>query len=405
MFFFRLINTALRSLDANFLRSVLATLGVVIGVMAVISAMSILEGARKGILDKFQSLGSNVLYVTPKEKKLAGRIIGLAETLKPRDVTALKNDCSEIELITPIVYAPQILKYFRKSTQVTVKGTTHDYALLNGCKMSSGRFLSREESSAENSSVVVLGHSVADKLFSGIEPVGQPIKISNKGFRVIGVLKKQGAVGMDDVDNAAYIPVRTALKRVLRQKYLHRVAIKSRDPDKLTQCEAQVRKVLRRQHKIRPGEKEDFRIFNQQQSLNMLNQVTTIFAAVFYSIAGISLVVGGIGITNIMLVSVTERTREIGVRMAVGARRGDILFQFMVEALVISILGGAGGLLTGFMFSRGLEAIMPGVIETYTPPKVIVWALTVAVAVGLASGIYPAYKASRKDPVEALRYE
>ncbi|MBN1344316.1 MAG: ABC transporter permease [Phycisphaerae bacterium] len=405
MFLIRLFITALRSLDTNFLRSVLATLGVVIGVMSVISAMSILEGARKDILDKFQTLGSNVLFVMPAEKKLAGRIVGLAETLRINDVTTLKSECPEIDLAAPVVFAPQIIKYFSKSVRVPVFGTTHDYAALNGYKLDSGRFMSPEESNAENNAVAVLGYSVADKLFSGMEPIGQPVKIGNKGFRVIGVLRKQGAVGMDDVDNSVFVPVRTGMKRILRQRYLHRIVIKSRDPQRLNQCEQEVRKILRRAHKVRAGEEEDFRIFNQQQMLTTFNEVTTIFAAVFYSIAGISLVVGGIGITNIMLVSVTERTREIGVRIAVGARRGDILFQFMVEALVISTVGGAGGVLMGLMFASGLEAIMPGVIQTHTPPKVIVWALTVAVVVGLASGIYPAYKASRKDPVEALRYE
>ncbi len=404
MFFLRLIRTALRSLDSNFLRSVLATLGVMIGVMAVISAMSILEGARKDILGKFQKLGSNMLYVFPTEQKLSGRSVGLAETLRMKDIATIRNECPEVDLIAPLVYAPQILKYFRNSAQVAVKGTTHQYAEINDYKMSAGRFLSPEESNSENATVVVLGYSVADKLFQGASAIGRPIKVGNKGFRVIGVLQEQGAVGLDDVDDAAFIPVRTALRRVLRQKHLHRLTIKSRDPERLDECEQQVRKAMRIAHKVRPGEDQDFRIINQQQMLDQFNQASLIFAAVFYSIAGISLVVGGIGITNIMLVSVTERTREIGVRMAVGARRGDILFQFMIEALVISSIGGAGGLMLGWMFSHALGTILP-FVDTYTPPKVIVWAIGMAVFVGLISGIYPAYKASRKDPVEALRYE
>ncbi len=405
MFFFRLIKTALISLDANFLRSSLATLGVVIGVMAVISAMSILEGAREDILGKFQSLGSNMLYVMPAEKKLSGRTVGMAESLTLEDAETLRTEGREIGLIAPFVYAPQILKYFNKSAQVNVKGTTHQYADIHGYELMSGRFISPEESHSESASVVVLGYSVADRLFAGGEAVGRPIKIGNKGFRVVGVLRKQGAVGLDDVDNGAFIPVRTALRRVLRQKHLHRLTIKSSDPDRLTACEKEVRHILRRTHKIRAGEEQDFRIFNQQQMLQTFNEASLIFAAVFYSIAGISLVVGGIGITNIMLVSVTERTREIGVRIAVGARRGDILFQFMVEALIISTLGGALGLLMGMMFANAMEAVLPGIVKTTIPPKVIVWALTVAVLVGLVSGLYPAYKASRKDPVEALRYE
>jgi len=404
VFFFRLITTALRSLDANFLRSLLATLGVVIGVAAVISAMSILEGSSQEILGKFQSLGSNVLYIVPGEKKLEGRVAGLAESLQLSDINPIKSEVKDVEQIAPVVNAAQSVKFFRQSTQAMIIGTTSVYADINAYKAVRGRFLSIDESNSESSAVVVLGYGLAEKLFQGAEPVGQPIKVGNMGFRVVGVMEKKGAIGLSEVDDAVFIPVRTALKRVLRQKHLHRLVIKSSDPEKLSDCERQVRNVLRRTHRIRAGEEEDFRIFNQQQALKTLNEATLIFAAVFYSIAGISLVVGGIGITNIMLVSVTERTREIGVRIAVGARRGDILFQFMIEALIISTVGGAVGLLIGLMFSTGLAKVLP-IVKTSTPPKVIISALTVAIVVGLASGIYPAFKASRKDPVEALRYE
>jgi putative ABC transport system permease protein len=404
VFFFRLISTAFRSLDANFLRSLLATLGVVIGVAAVISAMSILEGAQQEVLSKFQSLGSNVLYVTPGQKKLEGRSAGIAENLQLSDIPIVKSDCPEVEAVAPFVYAPQTLKFFRQSVQATAIGTTNAYAVLNHYRCSSGRFLTAEDSASESAAVVVLGQNVSDKLFSGADPVGQPVKVGNMGFRVIGVMEKKGSIGFTNVDDAVFIPVRVAMKRVLRQKFLHGLDIRSRDADKLNECERQVRAALRRAHRIRAGEEEDFGIFNQQQALKTLNEATAIFAIVFYSIAGISLVVGGIGITNIMLVSVTERTKEIGVRIAVGARRGDILFQFLIEALIISAVGGAVGLLLGLMFSHGLAKILP-IIKTSTPPKVIITALTVAVVVGLASGIYPAFKASRKDPVEALRYE
>ncbi len=405
MFLLRLILTALRSLDANFLRSVLATIGVVIGVMAVISAMSIMEGSRKEILDKIEVLGSNVLYVMPSFIRRTGEMSGMAQTLRLRDVPKLKAECDEIAVIAPVVFAPQTLKYFRKTAQVTVEGTNADCPEIHGLELDSGRFFSREEANSESSTVVVLGSSVAEKLFAGADSVGRQIKIGNKGFRVIGVLAEHGAGAMGSVDDTAYIPVRTAMRRVLRVDQLHRLDIKSHDAEGLDECEKQVRGAMRRIHKIRPGEKADFEIYNQQQGLEAFNEINLITAAVFYSIAGISLVVGGIGITNIMLVSVTERTREIGVRIAVGARRGDILFQFIVEAIIISAIGGAGGILVGVMFAKAIEAIIPGMIHVYFPTKVIVTAVTVAATVGLISGIYPAYKASRKDPVEALRYE
>lgn len=405
MFLLRLFITSLRSLDANFLRSVLAAMGVVIGVMAVISAMSIMEGSRKEILDKIEVLGSNVLYVRPSYLQRTGRMAGTAQTLKMRDVPKLKDQCDEIAVISPVVFAPQTVKYFSKATDVTVEGVSWEYAEIHSLKPESGRLMSREESNSESSTVAVLGSTVAEKLFSGADSVGRSIKIGSKGFRVIGVLKKHGAGGMGSVDDTIYIPIRTAIKRVLRIKTLHRLDIKSLDAQGLDKCEKQVRGALRRIHKIKPGEKPDFDVYNQQQGLEAFREINLITAVVFYSIAGISLVVGGIGITNIMLVSVTERTREIGVRIAVGARRGDILFQFVVEALIISLVGGVGGFLMGLMFANALESILPGIITVHTPPKVVATAVIVALIVGLASGIYPAYKASRKDPVEALRYE
>jgi len=405
VFFLRLIITAARSLDANFLRSVLAVLGVVLGLMAIISAMSIMEGSRKYILDKVQVLGSNVLYVSPAHIQRTVLMRGTAETLKLQDIPKLKEECDQIHLIAPVVVSTQTLKYFSKSARVTVQGTNTDCAEIHGLKLEGGRFLSREESDSESSTVAVLGHTAAEKLFSGADSVGRPIKIGNKGFRVIGVLTKHGAGGMGSADDTVYIPVRVALKRILRQKQLSRLDIKSLDAEGLSECERQVRGALRRIHKIRPGEKPDFAIRNQQQQLELFKEANLIMSAVFYSIAGISLIVGGIGITNIMLVSVTERTREIGVRIAVGARRGDILFQFMMEALLIGVIGGAGGLLLGVMLANALEAILPGIITVYTPPKVAISAIVVALLVGLASGLYPAYKASQKDPVEALRYE
>ena len=405
MFVLRLIITALRSLDANFLRSVLAALGVMIGVMAIISAMSIMEGQQEEILNKFQALGSNVIYVVPRFVMRTGKMGGVAETLKLKDIPKLHEECDLIDSIAPVVYLPQTLKYFNKSAQVTVRGTTVDFADMHSFEIDSGRFLSREESDAQNSTVVVLGFSVADKLFSGTDPVGRSIKVGNKTFRVIGVLKKHGAGSWGDVDDSAYIPVRTALKRVLRQKQLHRMDIRGKGPDTLKECERQIDGILRRLHRTRAGEKADFEIYNEQRWQDAFKESQLIMSAVFYSIAGISLLVGGIGITNIMLVSVTERTREIGVRIAVGAQQGDILIQFLVEALIISGVGGGGGILLGMMFGSALEAILPGMISVHTSASVIAWAVGVTMTVGLISGVYPAYTASRKDPVEALRFE
>lgn len=405
MFLLRLIVMALRSLDANFVRSVLAALGVVIGVTAIISAMSIMEGQREEILGKFKALGSNILYVVPSHLRRMGHHTGTAKTLKMSDIAKIREECDGIQGVAPVVYMAQLLKYFKRTTQTVVRGTNTDFVGMHGLELESGRFFTPDESDSENATVVVLGKTVAEKLFAGADPIDRPIKIGNKGFRVIGVLEKHGAGSWANVDGSAYIPIRTALRRILRQKHLGRVDIQATDADKLDDLEKQVRGVLRRVHKIRAGQKEDCQVFNQQRWLDAFKESSLIISAVFYSIAGISLLVGGIGITNIMLVSVTERTREIGVRIAVGAKRGDILFQFMVEALIISGVGGVGGILLGVMFANILEAVLPGMIQVDTSAKVMATAVTIDVFVGLVSGIYPAFMASRKDPVEALRYE
>lgn len=405
MFLLRLIIMALRSLDANFLRSVLAALGVVIGVMAIISAMSIMEGQKAEILGKFKALGSNIIFVVPSQIRRMGHYTGTAETLQLSDIPKIMDECQDVGGIAPVVYMPQLLKYFSRTAQAVVRGTNSDFAKMHSLEVESGRFFTEEESDSENAAVVVLGRSAAEKLFAGADPIGQAIKVGNKGFRVIGVLKRHGAGSWANVDDSAYIPIRTALRRVLRQKQLARLDVQGKNAQTLNELEKQIRGTLRRLHKIRPGQKEDFEIFNEQRWLEAFEETSLIISAVFYSIAGISLLVGGIGITNIMLVSVTERTQEIGVRIAVGARQGDILFQFMVEALIISAVGGAGGILMGMMFAGALEAILPGLIQVKTSAKVILTAVSVDVFVGLVSGIYPAYMASRKDPVEALRFE
>ena len=408
MFFhLRLAVTALRSLDSHFLRSLLATLGVLIGVASVVACMSILEGFSNDIAKRFKSLGSNLLYVTPDMAFVEGRPVGMAQTLTLEDVRMMKRELpGQVDSVAPVCVGQAMIKYLQDSfPDAQVIATSEAYFEIHDFKPQAGQVLTKAQSDDEGASVVCLGVKVADELFGGMDPVGQIVKIGDKAFRVVAVMEKKGSLGFLDADQAVYIPIKAGLKRFFNRKWLHRITVSITNPEEMDRTQKAVERLLRNAHHIRPGQADDFRVTNQEESLQNFNQLMLIYKVVFYSIAGISLLVGGIGIMNIMLVSVTERTREIGVRMAVGARRGDILLQFLVEALIISLLGGGFGLLLGGMFADLLNKMIVGFFRTQITPLVMITAVATATVVGVLSGLYPALKASRLDPVDALRYE
>jgi len=404
MFFLRICLMAWQALRANLLRSLLATLGVIIGVAAVISAMSILEGARKDVMDRFRTFGSDLVIVTPPRVRAGGRVTRRVDTLSLEDAEAIQTECPSVLRTAPELWiAGVVVKHGSRNKSYFLLGTNENYASMQNYRVQVGRFISPDDVRSERK-VAVLGHGVAKYLFGEADPVGFTVKIKGVGFRVVGVMEKKGTLGFRNVDNQVVIPITTAMRRLFGVRYVADILVQAREGTSLETCQDEIKRVLRKRHRIRPGQKDDFDMFTQEEVRRQFNEVTQIFAVVLYSIAGISLVVGGIGIMNIMLVSVTERTREIGVRMAVGAQRWDILRQFLIESSTISLLGGAFGVLLGFAFNNLIEKATT-VLETYTPPTVVAWALAMAVLTGICSGIYPAYKASRLDPVEALRYE
>lgn len=401
MFFLKICMMALWSLWTNLLRTLLATLGVIIGVAAVVSAMSILEGTNREILRRFESMGADQIVVVNASSRRHGRQ-SVKPSLEPDDADAIL-ECGLVQAVAPEVQSGSQIKYFSKNKAATVLGTTESYADINNYKTVDGRFITREDIRAERK-VCVLGHEVAKELFGATPATGFRVKIKGLGFNVIGVMEKKGVLGFREVDSQVIIPVTTAMKRLFGIRYLTMITVQAQSQEQLKPAILQVGRALRKTHGIRAGQDDDFTIFTQEQLKAQVSDVTKIFAIVLYSIAGISLVVGGIGIMNIMLVSVTERTREIGVRIAVGARPWDIRKQFLVEASIISVMGGVLGVLLGLAFTDLLEQ-WTRVLKTHTSPAVVWYALAMATTVGIVSGLYPAIRASRLDPVESLRYE
>ncbi len=402
MFHLRIILMALRGLRQNLLRSMLATLGVIIGVGAVVSAVSILEGAQRDILDKFESLGADQVIVLNGTHR-RGHRRSQVSSLEPQDAERILQESAGLIIATSPQYgsAGQI-KYYQKNEVVGMLGVVEDYASINDYLVERGRFITHEDVRG-NAMVCVLGHGVAKKLFGALPVLGKPVKINGKTFIVVGVMEARGVMGFANVDDQVLLPLTTAMRRMFGQRYLTVLVAQCVSADKMDACVDACKKTLRASHRIRAGD-DDFTVFTQEQFKQQLSQVAKIFGVVLYSIAGISIIVGAIGIMNIMLVSVTERTREIGVRMAVGARRFDILKQFLIEASIISMFGGALGVVCGWAMADFLGKFTQ-IIETYTPPIIVVVALIMAAIVGIVSGIYPAIRASRLDPVQALRYE
>jgi putative ABC transport system permease protein len=408
-FFLRIFLMALRSLTIHPLRSILATLGVIIGVAAVVAAMSILQGMSARFASGFSSMGANRLFVAPAIDRRSGRYVANFDSLKLEDAWAIDRECPAVRLSMPQITNMAPVKFLSKSTNATVLGATEKYQTINSHKVVEGEFLQPSDVQGR-SSVAVLGSKVKQELFGGRPAIGEMIKITGslgaRSFAVIGVMEEKGNVAFSDVDQQIIIPVTTMMDRLYGLKSIQAVVAESISPSDadIEQAKEEIKRLLRSRHKIRAGDQDDFQVQAQKELVAQVGQFQTIVGIVLWSIAGISLVVGGIGIMNIMLVAVTERTREIGVRMAMGAQRLDVLQQFLVEASIVSFLGGAMGALMGWGLATTIERITV-VMETVTTLWAVAMALGMATLVGIISGIYPAWKASRLDPVEALRYE
>ena len=397
------LTNALGALTANKLRSMLTMLGVIIGVGAIITTTSIGEGAKADITERIQTLGANILAVRPGMDRFRGR--GSADSRKSltvEDMAALEERGQNFGYVTPEVSSRAQVKYQNKNTNTTIVGTSPAYLVTANFTVENGRFFTDSEIRYRER-VCVLGKTVADTLFEGVEPVGESVKIKNVGFRVLGVMKEKGASGWRNPDDQVFIPYSTAMKRVFGEEYLSSISIQANDDKLLTAAETEVTELLRKQHKIPANKELDFHVRNQAEFMETLEESSQTFTNMILGIAVVSLVVGGIGIMNIMLVSVTERTKEIGLRKAVGAQRTDILVQFLVESTTLALVGGIVGIGVGIAGAEAVPALWGW--KTVVSPVYGILSFIVSALVGVFFGAYPAWKASKLHPIDALRHE
>ncbi len=407
------LRVALTSLLANKLRSVLTMLGIIIGVAAVIALLSIGQGMQAGIREEIQRMGTNLITVFPGGQRAgsAGLGSGSRGSLTYEDALAIQTSgaVTKAAAVSPELAGSYQVVAGAQNTSALVNGVVPDYLPAHNAAVASGEFIGSSHVTGA-SNVVVLGPKLAAALFPGADPIGQTVKINRQSFRVIGVLTAKGGSGFGSPDDQAVIPLTTMQRKLAGSRSqgatttgrtVSSIAIQATDERSVDTLVREVTALLRERHRITSGE-DDFRIFNQAELLASASQISTVVTAFLGAVAGISLLVGGIGIMNIMLVSVTERTREIGIRKAVGARRRDILGQFLIESVVISLAAAVIGIGVGIAIAQAASALGQ---RTVVMPASIGLAVGVAAAIGIFFGIYPARRAARLHPIEALRYE
>jgi len=404
----RTCRVAFRALARNKMRSFLTALGIIIGVGAVIAMVSIGEGAKRGIEDRFASMGTNLLFVSPGSQNARGVHggWGSVQTLKEEDAIAIGQECPAVMYISPSVSARAQTIYGNKNWNTSISGTGDRYPEVRNWDVELGAYFD-ENMVKSAAKVCVLGADVKTNLFEDADPIGKVIRLKKIPFKVLGVLKKRGeSGGFGSRDDMITIPYTTAMRRLQGIDYIQSVDVRAVSADQMPQAQAQIEELLRVRHRIAPGAEDDFTVRNMSEIAETAAEATQMMTVLLGSIAGISLLVGGIGIMNIMLVSVTERIREIGLRMAVGARERDILLQFLTEAIVLSLMGGLIGIGFGVGASKLIKKIkMFAAFNTVVSIESVLMAFLFAATIGIFFGFYPARKASRLDPIEALRYE
>ena len=401
---------AFRALRINKLRSALTMLGIIIGVGAVIAMVAVGSGATQRIQEQIASIGSNVIMVSPGSVTASGIRLGsgFAMTMTMDDAKALARDCPSVQAVAPSSRGGAQIVFGNNNWATNVQGTTPDYLIIRDIAIQNGASFTQQDVDAD-AKVALLGQTVADNLFNGDDPIGQVIRIKHVPFTVVGTLvpKGQSPTGQDQ-DDIIIVPITTGQKKIFgvsqaRANSVGSLIVQARGPQAIAPAQDEMRSVLRQRHHLQPQQDDDFTIRNLEEVFKAQETSSHVMSILLAAIASVSLVVGGIGIMNIMLVSVTERTREIGLRQAVGAKTKDILTQFLVEAVTLSLLGGVIGILLGVLASKLISIFAQW--STLVSPGAILLAFVFSALVGVFFGFYPARKAALLDPIDALRYE
>ncbi|MFB3851337.1 MAG: ABC transporter permease [Acidobacteriota bacterium] len=409
--FVELVKVSLRAIMGSKMRSFLTVLGIIIGVLAVVTVLSIIQGVFASFFKEFETMGADTMFIRPNYEMFKSHVEGIRRLkMTYDDALYVKENVPDVKDVAPFLMSSDQISYRGKKDSTQIIGTTDSYITVNNLGLDEGRFISSVDV-ATRRKVCVIGVDIIDKLALPPQCIGEEIQIGRGTYTIIGVQEKKGGSFGQSQDDIIYIPLTTGVQQygqtVANQVFM---VVQVKDVKKMDDSVDRISTALRRKHGLKFGQEDDFRIFTVEQVRKIIKQFTSISTLVVTAIVSITLIVGGIGIMNIMLVSVTERTREIGIRMAVGAKRRHILYQFLLESVTLSTLGGIIGLLSGWGLAHLIVFILrKSVSETFPPAYVPIWvvflSLLFAALTGAVFGVYPAYKASRLDPIEALRYE